>query len=44
VAATYGAVGTHATFALGGLLAATLVVAEVLGRFGDDRRTAVAAA
>jgi ACDE family multidrug resistance protein len=44
VAATYGAVGTHATFALGGLLAATLVVAEVLGRFGDERATAVAPA
>lgn len=36
-AGIYGAVGTHTTFVLGGALAATLVVAEALGRFGDDR-------
>ena len=36
-AGIYGAVGTHTTFVLGGALAATLVVAEAVGRFGDDR-------
>jgi MFS family permease len=43
-AGIYGAVGTHATFVLGGALAATLVVAEVVGRFGDDRVPAPAPA
>ncbi len=38
VAGIYGSVGTHATFVLGGGLAAALVVAELVGRFGDDRR------
>jgi MFS transporter, ACDE family, multidrug resistance protein len=33
----YGAIGTGQTFVLGGLVAAGLVVAEVVGRFGDDR-------
>jgi MFS family permease len=37
MAGIYGAIGTHATFVLGGGVAATLVVAEALGRFGDDR-------
>ena len=37
-AGIYGAVGTHTTFVLGGALAATLVVAEAVGRFGDGRR------
>jgi len=36
-AGVYGAVGTHATFVVGGAVAATLVVAESVGRFGDDR-------
>jgi MFS family permease len=36
-AGIYGAVGTGTTFVLGGALAATLVVAESVGRFGDDR-------
>lgn len=36
-AGIYGAVGTHTTFVIGGALAATLVVAEGVGRFGDDR-------
>jgi hypothetical protein len=40
VAGIYGAVGTGTTFVLGGALAATLVVAEATGRFGDDRRPA----
>lgn len=39
-AGIYGAVGTHTTFVLGGALAATLVVAELAGRFGDDRHLA----
>lgn len=39
VAGLYGAVGTGATFVLGGAVAATLVVAEGVGRFGDDRAT-----
>lgn len=39
-AGIYGAVGTHATFVIGGALAATLVVAEGVGRFGDDRSPA----
>ena len=43
-AGVYGAVGTHTTFVLGGALAATLVVAESLGRFGDDRVPAPAPA
>lgn len=34
--ATYGAVGTGATFVLGGALAATLVVTELVGRFGAE--------
>lgn len=38
VAVVYGAVGTGATFVLGGAVAALLVAAEVIGRFGDDRR------
>ncbi len=38
--AIYGAVGTGATFVIGGALASTLVVAERLGRFGDDRARA----
>ncbi|MET0727968.1 MAG: MFS transporter [Acidimicrobiales bacterium] len=37
VSAIYGAVGTGATFVLGGACAAALVVAELLGRFGDER-------
>jgi MFS family permease len=36
VAGIYGAVGTHTTFVLGGALASTLVLAELIGRFGDD--------
>ncbi len=40
VAGLYGAVGTGTTFVLGGALAATLVAAEAVGRFGDDRRPA----
>ncbi len=39
VAGIYGAVGTGTTFVIGGALAATLVVAEATGRFGDDRAT-----
>jgi len=38
--AVYGAVGTGATFVIGGAVASTLVVAERLGRFGDDRTRA----
>lgn len=38
VAAAYGAIGTGNTFLLGGAVAAGLVVAQVVGRFGDDRR------
>jgi ACDE family multidrug resistance protein len=41
-AGVYGAVGTHATFVVGGALAATLVVAESVGRFGDGRAPAPA--
>lgn len=37
VAGIYGAVGTGTTFVIGGALASTLVVAELAGRFGDDR-------
>lgn len=37
VAGLYGAVGTGSTFVIGGAVAATLVVAEALGRIGDDR-------
>ena len=33
-----GTLGTSRTFVVGGGLAAAIVVAEVLGRFGDDRR------
>ncbi len=40
VAGIYGAVGTGTTFVLGGALASTLIVAEVVGRFGDDRHVA----
>lgn len=40
-AGIYGAVGTHTTFVIGGALAATLVAAESLGRFGDDRAPAL---
>jgi MFS family permease len=42
VAGSYGALGMHTTFLLGGALAAALVLAEVVGRFGDDRRAVVA--
>lgn len=34
--ALYGAVGTGRTFVLGGVLAASILVAELLGRFGAD--------
>lgn len=37
MAGIYGAIGTHATFVLGGGVAACLVVTEAVGRFGDDR-------
>jgi MFS family permease len=37
MAGIYGAIGTNATFVLGGGVAAALVVTEALGRFGDDR-------
>ncbi|MGQ0432695.1 MAG: MFS transporter [Microthrixaceae bacterium] len=40
VAGLYGAVGTGSTFVIGGAVAATLVVAEALGRIGDDRHLA----
>jgi MFS family permease len=40
--ATYGAAGTGATFVLGGALAAVLVVYELIGRFGDPRRSPAA--
>lgn len=36
--AVYGAVGTGTTFVIGGAVASTLIVAERLGRFGDDRK------
>ena len=41
-AGIYGAVGTGTTFVIGGLLASSLVVAELTGRFGDDRARAPA--
>lgn len=38
VGALYEVIGTGQTFVVGGGVAAALVVAELLGRFGDDRR------
>ena len=37
-AALYGATSTGTTFVLGGVIAAGLVVYELVGRFGADRR------
>ena len=37
VAGIYGAVGTGSTFVIGGAVAATLVIAELIGRIGDGR-------
>lgn len=37
VAAAYGALGTGTTFLLGGAVAAAVCLAQVIGRFGDDR-------
>ena len=38
VAGVYGAVGTGHTFVIGGAVAATLVVAQAVGRIGDGRQ------
>src|SRR5688572_13509754 len=39
VGALYGATSTGTTFVIGGALAATLVVYELIGRFGDPRHS-----
>jgi MFS family permease len=40
VGALFGAIGTGTTFVVGAAVAAGILVAEVLGRFGDDRHHA----